>query len=75
MKLSQAKLNCKCIIKSVDIKDEKTKFRLLELGLIEGCEIYVSRKSIFKKTLIVIFCASCFTLKEDVAQGIEVAYA
>lgn len=75
MKLSQAKINNKCIVKSVEVKDEKTKIRLMELGLIGGCEIYVSKKSALKKTLLIIFCSSCFTLKENIAEEIEVVYA
>ena len=75
MNLSNVKLNTKCVIKSVNIKDEKYKLRLMELGIIEGCEILVNRRSIFKKTLLVIFSNSCFTLKENLAQEIEVEYA
>lgn len=75
MKLSEAKLNTKCVIKSLDIKHENTKIRLMELGLVEGCEILVNKKSMLKKTLLVIFCFSCFTLKENLAREIEVEYA
>lgn len=75
MKLSQAKLNAKCIIRSVNISNEQTKIRLMELGLIDGCEVKIVKKSILKKTLLIIFCATCFTLKDNLANEIEVEYA
>lgn len=75
MSLSNAKLNTMCVIKKISIKNEKIKIRLMELGLVEGCEIYVSKKSLLKKTLLVNFCSSCFTLKENLAKDIEVFYA
>ena len=75
MNLNDVKLNTKCVIKSVDVKNEKIKIRLMELGLIEGCEIFVCQKSVLKKTLLIIFCSTCFTLKENIAKEIEVVYA
>ncbi|MBQ8615582.1 MAG: ferrous iron transport protein A [Clostridia bacterium] len=75
MNLSEVKLNTKCIVKAVKVKDEKTKIRLMELGLIEDCEIVVNKKSALKKTLLVIFAHSCFTLKDNLAREIEVEYA
>ena len=75
MNLSNVKLCQKCVVCSVNVEDEKTKFRLMELGLIEGCEIYVSKKSVLKKTLLVVFGFSCFTLKENIAKQIGVMYA
>ena len=75
MNLSEAKLNSKLTINSVNVQNEKTKIRLMELGLVEGCEIVVERKSIFKKTLLIVFCATCFTLKDNLAKEIEVEYA
>lgn len=75
MSLSEVKLNTKCVVKSVNIQNEKTKIRLMELGIVEGCEIVVSRKSVLKKTLLIIFCSTCFTLKDNLAKDIEVEYA
>lgn len=75
MSLSDAKLNTNCIIKSIDIKDEKTKIRLMELGLVEGSVVQVSRRSVLKKTLLIIFNASCFTIKDNLAREIMVNYA
>ena len=75
MKLSKVKLNAECKIKSVNVKNEQTKIRLMELGLVEGTKIIVNKKSVFKKTLLIIFCFSCFTLKENLAEEIEVEYA
>ena len=75
MKLSEAKINKICVIKSVDVANEKTRVRLMELGLTSGCKIRVEKKSIFKKTLLIIFCSTCFTLKTNFAEQIEVCYA
>lgn len=74
MKLSNVKLNTDCVIKSVDVKDEKTKIRLMELGLVEKTKVKVERKSILKKTLLIVFNSTCFTLKENLASEIEVNY-
>ena len=75
MSLSDVKLNTDCIIKAVNIKDEKTKIRLMELGLIEGSVVRVNRRSVLKKTLLIIFNSTCFTLKDNLAREIVVNYA
>lgn len=75
MKLSEVELNKFCVIKSVDVDDEKTRFRLMELGLVSRCKIQVTKRSIFKKTLLIIFCSTCFILKTNLAEQIEVCYA
>jgi len=71
----ETKLNTDCIIKEINIEDEKTKIRLMELGLIAGTRVRVKTKSIFKKTILIIFHSSCFTLKENIAKKIVVNYA
>lgn len=75
MSLYEVKLNTVCKIKFLDITDEKTKIRLMELGLVEGTKIYVKHKSILKHTLLVVFNYSCFTLKDNIAKNIMVNYA
>ena len=75
MSLNDAKLNTNCVIKSVNIRHEKTKVRLMELGLVEGSVVQVSRRSVLKKTLLIIFNSSCFTLKDNLAKEIMVNYA
>ena len=74
MELSNVKLATDCVIKSIHIEDEKIKYRLMELGIIVGAKIRVERKSVLKKTLLVIFNNSCFTLKENFAKKIMVNY-
>ena len=69
------KMNTNCVIKSVGIKDEKTKIRLMELGLVEGEIVRVIKKSVLKKTLLIIFNSTCFTLKDNLAHEIVVNYA
>ena len=75
MKLSEVEINRNCIIKMLNIEDEKIKLRLMELGLIEGETVRLARKSIFKKTLLIDLNFSCFTLKTELAKGVMVEYA
>ncbi len=75
MNLFEAKLNTECRVLKINIEDSNTKLRIMELGLIEGVKIKINKKSIFKKTLLIVFCSSCFTLKENFAKQIEVEYA
>lgn len=75
MSLNEVKINTNCIVTSVDIKNKKTQIRLMELGLIQGAVIQVNRKSVLKKTLLITFNSSCFTLKDNIAREIVVTYA
>lgn len=75
MNLNEVKLNVNCIIKSINIEDEKTKTRLMELGIVEGGSIIVKNKSSLKKTLLIIINSCCFTLKFNLAQDVKVNYA
>ena len=75
MNLYLVKLNTMCLIKSVNVEDETTKIRLMELGIIDGARIKVTKKSLLKKTFLVEFNSTCFTLKENIAKQIEVVYA
>ena len=75
MTLMEAKLNTQCVVKEINISDEKTKIRILELGLMSGVKVQVKHKSLLKKTLLIVFENSCFTLKENIAKSIVVNYA
>ena len=75
MFLSEVKSKTNCVVKKVDIKNRKTQIRLMELGLLENAIVQVYKKSIFKKTLLIILNSCCFTLKESVANQIVVTYA
>ena len=75
MNLNEVKLNVNCIVKEVNILDKPTKIRIMELGIIEDVKIIVKHKSLLKKTLIVVFNNSCFTIKDNIAKNIEVLYA
>lgn len=75
MNLYEVKLNTACKIQSVNFADEKTKIRLMELGLIENCVVIVKKKSLLKQTLLIVFNSSCFTLKDEIAKSIVVKYA
>ena len=74
MSLYDAKLNTECMVKEINIADEKIKIRLMELGLILGCRLKVENKSALKQTMLVAFNSSCFTLKEEIAKGIIINY-
>ena len=75
MSLSEVKLNAHAVIKEINIADTKIKIRLMELGLNIGTKIVVKNKSIMKKTMLVVFNATCFTLKDNLAKEIVVNYA
>ena len=75
MSLSEVKLNAQAVIKEINIADTKIKIRLMELGLNIGTKIVVKNKSIMKKTILVVFNATCFTLKDNLAKEIVVNYA
>lgn len=75
MSLNDVKINTICIIKSINIKDEKIKIRLMELGLNIGSKIVIKNKSLLKKTLLIVINSCCFTLKSNLAKGITVHYA
>ncbi len=75
MSLSEVKLNTDCVVKEINIADEKTKIRLMELGLILGTKLRVENKSVLKQTMLVVFNSSVFTIKTDVANGIIINYA
>jgi Fe2+ transport system protein FeoA len=49
MNLSEVKVNTTCVVKKVNVKDEKTCLRLMELGILEGTIIVVKHKSVFKR--------------------------
>ena len=75
MSLSEVKLNAQAVIKEINIADTKIKIRLMELGLNICTKIVVKNKSIMKKTMLVVFNATCFTLKDNLAKEIVVNYA
>ncbi|MFQ6752283.1 MAG: FeoA family protein [Clostridia bacterium] len=75
MSLNEAKLNTPCIVKSVNILNEQTKIRLMELGLIVGENVVVKKRSGLKKTMLISFNSCCFTIKDVVAREIGVEYA
>ncbi|HIU06021.1 MAG TPA: ferrous iron transport protein A [Candidatus Onthoplasma faecigallinarum] len=74
MSLYDVKLNTDCIVKELKIADEKMKIRIMELGLNVGSVLRVKSKSVLKKTFLIVFHSSCFTLKDDVAKMILVNY-
>ena len=75
MTLNDVKLKADCIIKSINIEDDKIKIRLMELGLIDGCVVNVNRRSVLKRTMLIIFNSTCFTLKDSLAKQVVVEYA
>ena len=53
MTLNNCEKNRICKIISLDIKDDKLKFRLYEIGFFVGSQIQVLNTSFLKKTLLV----------------------
>ncbi len=74
MDLSVAKVNTPCMVVSINIEDERMKIRLMELGLIVGSIVSIKKRSALKKTMLLAFNSSCFTMKSAVAKFIEVIY-
>lgn len=75
MNLNEVKLKTECLIKEINIEEEITKIRIMELGLVKGSRVAVIKKSILKKTLLIEFNYSCFTLKDNIAKMVIVNYA
>lgn len=69
-----AKIKTLLVIKNIDL-DEKTKLRLMELGLTVGAKILIKHKSLNGRNLLLNFCNSCFTIGCDLAKFVEVEYA
>jgi len=74
MNLTETKLNTNCVVKQYGNMEEKNKIRLMELGLIEGSVVSVYKKSILKKTLLIICNSGCFTIKDNLAKYVMVEY-
>lgn len=72
MKLNEAKVNKNYVVSKIEIPNKKTYFRILELGLNKNIKISIKKKSMLKKSLLVAFAHSCFTLGMDIAKYIEV---
>ena len=73
MTLFEAKPNANLKVKNINL-DNKEKLRLMELGLIDNSIVKVKKKSMLKKTLLIVFSNSCFTISADMAKHIEVVY-
>lgn len=75
MNLFEAKINSLCKVQDLNILDEPTKIRLMELGLVIGANVKVIKRSMLKDTLLIVFNSTCFTLKANLARAILVMYA
>lgn len=74
MRLVDVKINRNCVIKNIDIEEMTLRLRILELGLVPNTKIYVKNISLLKKTLLVVFAHSCFSLSSKIASKILVDY-
>ena len=74
MKLKDCQKHASLRIISVDILDEKLKLRLYEIGLFKGSTIQLLNSSFLKKTMLVQVLDSCFAVKSNIADNIEVEY-
>lgn len=75
MTLKNCEINKDCIVKSININDAKVKLHLYEIGFFVSSKIKVLKKSFLKKTLLVAVLDSCFAIKSNMAEYIEVEYA
>ena len=74
MKLKDCPKHILLRIISVDISDAKLKLRLYEIGMFKGSIIQLLNSSFLKKTMLVQVLDSCFAVKSNVADNIEVEY-
>lgn len=74
MTLKEVKKNTVCIVTNLNVADIKLRLRLCEIGFFVGSKITVLKFSLFRKTILVQVLDSCFAIKSDVAQQIEVNY-
>ncbi len=74
MTLNQANKNAKCIVIDCNTGDQSLKLRLYEIGFFVGSKIKILNQSLGHKTLLVQVLDSCFAIKSDIAEQIEVEY-
>lgn len=74
MNLSEVKTNKSCIVLNIKIPNKELNLRIMELGITKGVKIAVKSRSLLKKTLIIVFNNSCFTISTSIANCIEVKY-
>lgn len=74
MLLSNCEKNKNCKIIAINLNDSKLKLRLYEIGFFPSSKIKVLAISCLKKTLLVQVLDSCFAIKKNMAEFIEVEY-
>ena len=74
MSLQCCKKNKLCEVISVNILDDKLKLRLYEIGFFPSSKIKILNMSHLKKTMLVQVLDSCFIIKSEMAEQIEVKY-
>lgn len=74
MKLKDCPKHTLFCVSSINILDAKLKLRLHEIGLFKGSKIQLLNSSFLKNTMLIQVLDSCFAIKADVANNIEVEY-
>ena len=74
MTLKDCKKNIPIRITSIDLMDLKLKLRLCEIGLFESANIKILNTSFLKKTMLIQVLDSCFAIKSNIAENIQVEY-
>lgn len=74
MTLNDCEVNKNCKIVKLNIIDTKIKLRLYEIGFFKNSQIILLNKSFLKNTFLVYLLDSCFTIKREMAECIEVEY-
>ena len=74
MRLKDCQKGILLCVTSIDLLDTKVKLRLCEIGLFESTNIKVLNKSFLNKTILIQVLDSCFAIKGDIAENIQVEY-
>ncbi len=74
MKLKDCEKGRNLSVVEVKVLDHKLKLRLYEIGFFKSSKIQLLNTSFSNKTMLVQVLDSCFAIKSDVADLIEVEY-
>ena len=74
MKLKLCPKNKNLKVIALNIQDIKLKLRLFEIGFFIGANVKVLNTSFLKHTMLIQVLDSCFAVKANIAELIEVEY-
>ena len=74
MMLSNCEINRKCKVIRLNFEDKKLQLHLAEIGFFVGSELEILKLSVLKKTVLIKVLDSCFAIKKNMSDCIEVEY-